>query len=386
MGLSLSARSDCVMQSEIRNMSIECEKVGGINLSQGVCDTEVPAAVRHAAAEAIEGGLNSYTRYDGIAALRREIARKVARLYGWEADPEREVVVTSGATGAFYCACLALLDPGDEVVLFEPFYGYHVSTLRAVGAVPRYVRMSPPDWTFDPRDLERAVTPRTRGIMISAPGNPSGKVFSGQELDQIAALAEGHDLFVFTDEIYEHFVYDGMAYLSPASLAHLRPRTIAISGLSKTFSITGWRIGYAVADERWARTIGYFSDLVYVCAPAPLQAGVARGLEVLPPEFYSSLALEYQGKRDRMCTSLAKAGLRPYWPKGAYYVMADVTPLPGATSKDKALALLARTGVACVPGEAFFHDDSGRGLARFCFAKSDADLDEACRRLEALSG
>ena len=281
------------MQSEIRNMSIECEKVGGINLSQGVCDTGVPEPVRRAAQQAIEDGLNSYTRHDGIAELRSAIARKMKGLYGVDVDPDREVVVTAGATGAFYCASLALLNPGDEVVLFEPFYGYHASTLKAVDAVPVYVPMRPPEWTFDPAALEKAVTPRTRGLMVSAPGNPTGKIFSPQELDCLADFAERHDLFVFTDEIYEHFVYDGLRYTSPVTLPRLRSRTIAISGPSKTFSITGWRIGYAVADERWARTIGYFSDLVYVCAPAPLQAGVARGLDCLPGEFYTQLSREY---------------------------------------------------------------------------------------------
>ena len=371
------------MQSEIRNMSIECEKVGGINLSQGVCDTGVPEPVRRAAQQAIEDGLNSYTRHDGIAELRSAIARKMKGLYGVEVDPDREVVVTAGATGAFYCASLALLDPGDEIILFEPFDSYHASTLKAVDAVPVYVPMQPPEWTFDPAALERAVTPRTRGLMVSAPGNPTGKIFSPQELDCLADFAERHDLFVFTDEIYEHFVYDGLRYTSPVTLPRLRSRTIAISGPSKTFSITGWRIGYAVADERWARTIGYFSDLVYVCAPAPLQAGVARGLDCLPGEFYTQLSREYGAKRDQICRSLEAAGLRPFWPKGAYYVMADISAIPGSNSKERAMNLLEATGVACVPGMAFYHDDGGERLARFCFAKKDGDLDEACRRLEA---
>jgi aminotransferase len=383
MTLSLSRRAECVMQSEIRNMSIECERVGGLNLSQGVCDTGVPEPVREAAQKAIDDGVNSYTRYDGLRVLREAIARKVQRFYGVEVDPERNVTVTSGATGAFYSACLALLEPGDEVLLFEPFYGYHVSTLRAVEAVPTYVRMQAPDWTFTPGDLERAATPRTRGIMLSAPANPTGKVFSAEELRWVADFARRHDLFVFTDEIYEHFVFDDRTYTSPLTLPDLRDRTIAISGLSKTFSITGWRIGYAVADERWSKTLGYFSDLVYVCAPAPLQAGVARGLDALPAEFYDGLSREYQSKRDQICASLQAAGLTPYSPQGAYYVMADLSAIPGPSSKERAMRLLQATGVACVPGQAFFHDDGGERLARFCFAKKDAVLDEACRRIEA---
>jgi aminotransferase len=383
MTLSLSRRADCVMQSEIRNMSIECARVGGLNLSQGVCDVGIPDVVREAARQAIDDGVNSYTRYDGLPELREAIARKLHRFYGVSLDPERNITVTSGATGAFYSACLALLEPGDEVILFEPFYGYHVSTLRAVEAVPRYVSLEPPDWTFSPEALEKAAGPRTRGIMLSAPANPTGKLFSREELAWVADFARRRDLFVFTDEIYEHFVYDGLSYTSPLTIEGLRERTIAISGLSKTFSITGWRIGYAVADERWSRTLGYFSDLVYVCAPAPLQAGVARGLDALPPAFYEDLAREYQQKRDQVCRSLEVAGLRPHWPKGAYYVMADISAIPGKTSKERAMSLLAATGVACVPGEAFFHDGGGEHLARFCFAKRDEVLDEACRRLEA---
>lgn len=382
MSLHLSRKSDCVLQSEIRNMSIECDKVGGINLSQGVCDTEVPLAVRRAAQSAIDEGYNSYTRYDGLAELRLALARKLER-GGLKADPEREITVSAGATGAFYCACLALLDPGDEVILFEPYYGYHLQTLLAVGAVPTCVEMSPPDWGFSIEALEKVCTAKTRGIMINTPANPSGKVFTAAELKALAAFAERHDLFVFTDEIYECFLYDGRKHIPPASIPGLRERTITVSGLSKTFSITGWRIGYAVSSPRWAQTIGYFNDLVYVCAPAPMQMGVARGLDILPQEYYRNLCAEYQRKRDKICTALAKAGLPPYVPQGAYYVLAEIRRIPGKDSKERAMRLLGGCGVACVPGEAFFANaQDGDNLARFCFAKQDAQLDEACARLE----
>lgn len=382
MALGLSRRSGCVMQSAIRSMSIECARVGGINLSQGVCDTEVPRAVRRAAQQAIDDGFNIYTRYDGLKELRAALARKL-RKQGLAADPERELTVTAGATGAFYVACLSLLNPGDEVILFEPYYGYHVSTLRALGMAPAFVTLQPPAWTFSPRDLERACSSRTRGIMVNTPANPSGKVFSREELKVLAGCARAHDLFVFTDEIYEYFLYDGCRHFSPVLLPGMRERTITISGLSKTFSITGWRIGYALSAARWARTIGYFNDLVYVCAPAPLQMGVARGLDALGPEYYEQLRAQYTLKRDRICAALHKAGLAPHVPQGAYYVLADVSRIPGRTSKARALYILKRHGVACVPGEAFYADPAaGANLARFCFAKSSADLDEACRRLE----
>jgi aminotransferase len=203
-------------------------------------------------------------------------------------------------------------------------------------------------------------------------------------LERIAAFATKHNLFVFTDEIYEHFVYDGNKHLPPATLPGMKQRTITISGVSKSFSITGWRVGYCICDEKWAQTIGYFNDLVYVCAPAPLQMGVAKGLTHLGEEYYQKLAQEYVHKRDKICGALAKAGLVAYRPQGAYYVLADIGRIPGAGSKAKAMNLLRQAGVACVPGEAFYHDAAGENLARFCFAKEDAVLDEACRRIEKI--
>jgi aminotransferase len=383
--LSLSSRADYITQAEIRVMTIECEKVGGINLAQGVCDTEVPLPVRREAQAAVDKGINSYTRYDGLAELREAIARKMREYNGIIADPETEVTVSGGSTGAFYCACLALLDPGDEVIVFEPYYGYHVNTLEAVDAVPAYVTMRAPDWTFSREELERAVTPRTKGIMVNTPANPSGKVFTRTELEWIADFAERHDLFVFTDEIYEYFLFDGSRHVSPGSLPGMADRTITISGYSKTFSITGWRIGYSISNNRWAHMIGYMNDLVYVCAPAPLQCGVAAGINELDAGFYKSLTQEYARKRDRICGTLEKVGLHPCIPQGAYYVLADVSRLPGGTSKEKAMFLLANTGVASVPGSAFYHASGGENLARFCFAKIDAELEEACERLERLA-
>jgi aminotransferase len=384
MSLSLSARASRIQQAEIRNMSIECEKVGGINLAQGVCDLGIPLAVREAARAAIDYGPNSYTRYDGLAELRRAIAQKMASYNGISIDPENGIVVSAGSTGAFYCACLALLNPGDEVVIFEPYYGYHINTLLAVQAVPQYVALHAPDWTFTPTDLEQAITPKTKAILVNTPANPSGKVFSIEELSWIAAAAQRHDLFVFTDEIYEFLVYDGRQHISPATFPEMEERTITISGFSKTYSITGWRIGYCACDPRWARMIGYMNDLVYVCAPAPLQAGVAAGISRLASGFYEELCMQFAAKRDLLCNALQDARLTPSIPQGAYYVLADVSHLPGATSKEKAMYLLSETGIASVPGEAFFHDAQADNFVRFCFAKRTEELEAACRRLERL--
>ncbi|MDD1769750.1 MAG: pyridoxal phosphate-dependent aminotransferase, partial [Methanomassiliicoccales archaeon] len=303
MGLGVSDRSQLIVQSEIRSMTLECNKVQGINLAQGVCDLDVPREVIDAACHAMREGYNQYTRYDGLPILRRAIASKLKHFNSLDADPEKEIVVSAGATGVFYCACMALLNGGDEVIVLEPFYGYHVNTILAVGARPVFVRLDPPDWRLDADRLEAIVTARTKAIVVNTPANPSGKVFSRSELKLLADFATEHDLFVFTDEIYEYFVYDGKRHVSPASLEGMAERTIAISGYSKTFSITGWRIGYCWCDARWARMIGYVNDLIYVCAPAPLQVGVAKGIEKLPDSYSENIMLEYQGKREMMCES-----------------------------------------------------------------------------------
>ena len=384
--LALSRRVASIVQSEIRAMSVECERVNGINLAQGVCDTEVPSPVRDAAHWAIgQAGMNSYSRFDGLAELRQAIAWKAFTFNGIHADPEINVTATAGSTAAFYCACLALLNPGDEVILFEPYYGYHVNTLLSCEAVPTYVTLRAPRWTFTPDDLEAAVTPRTRAIMVNTPANPSGKVFSAAELEWISSFANKYELFVFTDEIYENFVYDGRRHISPGSLPGMVERAITISGFSKVFSITGWRIGYCISDARYAQMIGYLHDLVYVCAPVPFQHAVAFGMKQLYSDFYRELTVDYTKKRDQLCQALKDAGLRPSVPDGAYYILADASALPGLNSKDKAKYLLSRTGIAAVPGEAFFHGSEGDCLLRFCFAKPNEALDRACSRLRMLT-
>ena len=382
--LELSDIASRIVQSTIRTMSVECEKVGGINLAQGVCDTEVPEVVRRAAESAIEAGFNQYTRADGIAPLRQAIARKLQRQNGITADPETEILVTSGVTGGIEAACRALLNPGDEIILFEPYYGYHYATLVGLHCKPVLVSLDPPDYPLVIDRLTAAVTPRTRAILVNTPANPSGKVFSRRELEQIAAVAGHHDLFLFTDEIYEHFVYDGQRHLSLATLPGIKERTLTISGFSKVFSITGWRVGYLHASARWTPAISYFHDLAYVCAPSAFQHGAAAGLDQLPDSFYSDLTADYQHKREMICNALRLAGLEPSVPAGAYYVLADASPVPGDDSIERAMNLLHATGVASVPGEAFFQQGRGEHLLRFCFAKRDGDLANACERLAKL--
>jgi aminotransferase len=381
MARGISGRMRDLVQSEIRAMTQACAKVKGLNLAQGVCDTPVPSVVIQGAEEAMKRGCNLYTRFDGLPELRQALANKLARYNGIHADPDTEITVSAGATGAFHCACAALLNPGDEAILFEPYYQYHLGALLAVEAVPVIVRMHAPDWTYSHEDLERAITSRTKAIIVNSPGNPSGKVFTRDELEGVADLARRHDLFVMTDEIYEYFLYDGRTHVSLATLPGMAERTITVGGYSKTFSVTGWRIGYSVAAKPWAQAIGAVNDLLYVCAPAPLQMGVANGINELPDTFYRDLARAYEQKRDRFCRALAKSGLPPSIPTGAYYVLADVSKLPGATGKARAMYLLEKTGVAGVPGESFFSGPEGAAFIRFSYAKTDADLDEACRRL-----
>ncbi len=375
-----AARVEHIVKSEIRNMTDECERRGGINLSQGVCDLPLSEVIREAACQAIRDGVNSYTNHRGIMQLRRAIARKAAGFNQIDCN-ETNVIVSAGATGALYCALLATLSPGDEIVLFEPYYGYHVNTIHAVGAVPVYLRLAANSWEIDYARLEALVSPRTKALLINTPANPSGKIFSRPELQTLGTFCRKHNLMVFTDEIYEYFTYDGRPHVSPAALPELSDRTITISGFSKVFSITGWRIGYCLAPAVIAEAIGHISDLVYVCAPAPLQAGVAGALEQLGAGYYSGLAATYRTKRDKLCLALREAGLPPCVPQGAYYILADASRLGGATAKDKAMRLLDTTGVASVPGEAFYHDGEAN-LLRFCFAKDDKILDAACQALQ----
>ena len=379
-----SLRTQLLGQSDIRAMTLACARVKGINMSQGVCDTPVPAVVVEAAKHAMDCGENIYSRFDGVPELRQAIASKLASYNRIAADPETNITVSAGATGSFQATCMALLNPGDEVILFEPFYAYHVQAILAVEAVPRYVPMRAPDWVLDIKALERAITARTKALVVNTPGNPSGKVFSRGELLQIAETACRHDLIVITDEIYEYFVFDGREHVSIAALPNMASRTITIGGYSKTFSITGWRIGYSIAEAKWAKVIGAMSDVLYVCAPTPLQYGVAAGIRDLPQSFYAGLVKEFQQKRDRFCRALEKAGLAPCVPQGAYYVLADVSRLPGRTGRERAMYLLDKTGVAGVPGEAFFEGQEGNRFMRFCMAKTDEDLELACERIESL--
>ncbi len=369
-------------QSDIRRMTLECERVGGINLGQGICDLPTIPELKAGLAEAVEADRATYSRYDGIDALREAIARRCRNKNGVDYDPEGEIVVTVGSTGAFAMALTALLDPGDEVLLPEPFYGYHWNTVLAAGGVPRPVPLGEPGFAVDADALEQAITPRTRALVVCSPANPTGKVWSESELDAAVALLHRHGLWAITDEIYEDILYDGRRHLSLAARPGGRERTVTVSGFSKTFSITGWRIGFAAAPAGMGRAIGVLNDLYYVCAATPLQHAVAHALAVVPASYYTNLSRDYAAKRNRLVATCERLGWSPRIPGGAYYLMAEPRGLGARTAREASDAILDRARVASVPGSAFYRDGGGEHLVRFCFAKTGADLAEACRRLE----
>ena len=381
--LQISDRLGGLVQSDIRRMSRECERIGGINLGQGICDLPTIPEVAEGAIEAIESHRATYSRLEGIDILREKIARKVGAFNGFNVDPETQIVVTVGSTGGFATAAMATLNPGDEVILFEPYYGYHLNTLKVLGVVPKFVALEAPDWEIDFDTLRSAFTTRTRAVVICTPSNPSGKVFTREELERIGALCNEYGAWAITDEIYEYIVYDGRKHLSMASLDSCRDLTITISGFSKTFSITGWRIGYVAAPEIVAAKIGLLNDLFYVCAPTPLQWGVARGLDV-GDEYYADLCASYQRKRDMLADAVRDAGMEPSVPQGAYYMLADIRGAGFSSDKEAANALLQRTGVAAVPGSAFHQSNRGETMLRFCFAKDFDVLEDACNRIRRL--
>ncbi len=370
----------------LRSLTEVINKVpGGINLGQGVCDLDAPVALRAGAVASIDGGdRQTYTHYAGIPELRSAIRAKLAAFNGIELEPS-QVMVTTGSSGAFFAAGLALFEPGDEVVLFEPFYSYHQTQLRLLGAEPVYVALRGEDYEFDPAALRAVLTPRTRAVVVNTPGNPSGKVFSTAELRALAAALADTDVLVLTDEVYEYMCFDGRTHVSPAAVPELTDRTLTLGGFSKTFSITGWRIGYLAGPAAFVEAAGRVFDQVNVCAPRPLQRGVERALRELPATFYSDLQAGYQARRDRFCAALQRGGFRARPPQGAYYVLADYRDVLGdMPPAEAALALIERIGVNGVPGHLFYRDEADVRQLRFQFAVTDAVLDEVCARFESL--
>ena len=381
----IASRTAVFSESVIREMTRLSFEHGAINLAQGFPDFPAPEFVKRAAVEAIEADVNQYAITWGDPRLRAAVAAKARRHYGLDVAPEREVTVTCGATEAMMAAMLAFVEADDEVIVFEPFYENYVPDAAMSGAALRFVTLRGADFAFDPDELRAAFGPRTKAIIVNSPNNPSGKVFDRAELAMIAALCQEFDCLCFTDEIYEHILFDEREHVPMATLPGMYERTVTISGLSKTFSVTGWRLGYVVAPPPLSDALRKVHDFLTVGAPAPLQQAAAVAIE-RGEAYYPELRAMYEGKRDRLLVALREAGFLCHKPAGAYYVMADFGDL-GFAGDDTAFALhlTERAGVAPVPGSSFYDDAAaGSRFVRFTFSKSDETLAEAARRLGAL--
>jgi aminotransferase len=382
--LFASQRISHFKESVIREMTRLAFQHGAVNLAQGFPDFPAPRELKDAAQRAIEDDVNQYSITWGAKPFRNAIAAYYKEQYSVEVDPEREVNVCCGSTEGMVASLLALLDPGDEVVLFEPFYENYWPDSQLSGATCRYVTLRPPDWSFDPDELRAAFNERTRAVIINTPNNPTGRVFSRAELILIGQLCEEYDCLLITDEIYEHITFDGVEHVPPLALGGFRDRCILINSLSKTYSVTGWRVGWVLAPPDITPSIRKVHDFLTVGAAAPLQQAGITALQ-LPGKYYRALKETYQAKRDRMLSILRSAGFEPFEPKGAYYVMCDASRLGLGSDVELAKYLVEEIGVAAVPGSSFFsRPESGRNLIRFCFAKKAETLDAAEERLKKL--
>ncbi len=382
----VSEKAERFTESVIREMTRQAQLYGAMNLAQGFPDFAAPAALKRAAQEAIENDVNQYAITWGAKSLRDAIARQAKAWQGMEVDPERNITVCCGSTEAMIASLLAVTNAGDEIISFEPYYENYGPDAILSGARPRFVRLRPPvepagEWSFDEGELRRAFNRHTKGIIVNTPNNPTGKVFTRAELELIAELCQQHNALAITDEIYEHIIYDGAAHISMASLEGMGERTITINGISKTYSVTGWRVGWAIAPAVLTDAIRKVHDFLTVGAPAPLQEAAAAGLS-LPQSYYSDLAQGYRRRRDRLHAALSKAGFKAYLPRGAYYMMTDISGFGFPDDVTFTRHLVQDVGIAAVPGSSFYSNAAqGAQQVRFAFCKKDATLDEAARRL-----
>ena len=381
----ISRRVQGFTESVIREMTRVVSQHGGVNLAQGMPDFPPPRELLEAAHRAIDGDFHQYAITWGTPSLRRAIADKYRRFYGMELDPDRHITVCCGSTETMLSTLLAVLNPGDEVVVFEPFYENYGPGCIIADARPVWVPLEPPAFDFDAERLRRAVTPRTRAIIFNSPNNPTGKVFSRADLEVIADLCLRHDLLAITDEIYEHIVYDGLGHTPIATLPGMAERTITISGISKSYSVTGWRVGWAIANPELSVGIRRAHDFVTVGAPHPLQEAAVTAL-ALPDAYYARLREDYQARRDLLLGYVEKAGFVAWKPRGAYYILTEAAHFLEryGVPDDIAFAmwLIKNVGVATVPGSSFYaHSELGRTKIRFCFPKTDAVLRDAGERL-----
>jgi aminotransferase len=372
-----SERTVNFTESVIREMTRLAMQHGAINLAQGFPDFPAPESLKQAAADAIHADINQYSITWGAKPLRDAIAATYRRTYGMEFDPEREITVCCGATEGMIASMLAVLNPGDEVVLFEPFYENYGPDAELCGATRRYVTLYEPDWSFDPDELRRAFNSHTKAIVLNSPNNPTGKVFTRQELEFIAGLCQEFDVLAITDEIYEHIVYDGAVHIPIMSLPGMRERSILVNSMSKTYSVTGWRVGWVLAPPDLTESIRKVHDFLTVGAAAPLQQAGAMALS-MPDDYYTHLSEEYAKRRDHLLESLEAAGFRCFRPRGAYYIMTDISGFHFNDDVIFVRHLIEKLGVAAVPGSSFFSQPGmGDQNVRFCFCKKYETLEAA---------
>jgi aspartate/methionine/tyrosine aminotransferase len=385
----LSDKVEHFTESVIREMTRQAMLHGAVNLAQGFPDFPAPAEIKRAAQEAIAADVNQYAITWGAKSLRNAIARQMQEWQGIAVDPETQITVCCGSTEAMISTLLAVCNKGDEVVIFEPFYENYGPDSVLSGAKPVFVKLRPPttadgEWTFDERELRAAFHHQTKAIILNTPNNPTGKVFTRVELELIRDLCVEFNVLAITDEIYEHILYDGTQHISMASLEGMSERTVTINGLSKSYSVTGWRVGWAVAPPTITNAIRKVHDFLTVGAPAPLQEAGAAAL-ALPRPYYENLAIGYRARRDRLTPALVEAGFQCFRPRGAYYVMTDISAFGFKDDVAFTKYLVKEIGVAAVPGSSFYNDSrDGAKQVRFAFCKRDATLDEAGRRLRKL--
>jgi aspartate/methionine/tyrosine aminotransferase len=374
-------RTHSLGESVIREMNDFADEHRALNLAQGMPDFPAPEVLKEAACAAIRGDVNQYAVTSGAPNLRRVLAKKYQDWYGMEVHPEREITVTCGATEAMACVALGLFDPGDEVIIFEPFYENYGPDALLAEAKPVYLRLDPPTYDLDREALAALITPKTRAIVVNTPNNPTGRVFGRDDLQIVADLCIEHDIIAITDEIYEHILYEG-EHVPLATLPGMAERTVTISGMSKTYSVTGWRIGTIVAPPSLTAGIQKIHDFVTVGTAAPLQEACAVGIGQLGRDYYSDMIGEYRTRRDIMIEGLRDAGFQCAMPQGAYYVMADFSALSDEDDFSFARRLILEAGVGTVPGSSFYHSEgAGRSLVRFVFCKREETLREAGQRL-----
>jgi aminotransferase len=380
----ISSKAEQFTESVIREMTRQAHLYGAINLSQGFPDFSAPEEIKLAACDAIMADINQYAITWGAKNFREAIAEKSSWYLGMEVDPDREITVTCGSTEAMIAAMMAIVNPGDEVIVFEPFYENYGPDAILSGATPRYVTLYAPDWNFDEDELAAAFNDNTKAIIINTPNNPTGKVFTREELETVARLCQKWNVIAITDEIYEHILFGGHQHVAIATLDGMRDRTITINGLSKTYSVTGWRVGYTIAPPEITQAIRKVHDFLTVGAAAPLQEAGAKALR-LPRLYYEKLQSDYAVRRERLLRVLKDVGLRCYDPDGAYYVMTDISAFGYTDDVEFARFLVKEVGVAVVPGSSFYHDPRlGSSQVRFTFCKKDETLSAAEERLQRL--